>query len=75
VLVPSRHAQDLDQGAAERLALRGQLRLPGPPPADRALPVPDQRPRDAAQGGDQLQRDLHLQLAVLPLKLAQPDAF
>ncbi len=42
------------QGAAECLALRRQLRLPGPPPADRALAVPDQRPRHPAQRGDQL---------------------
>ena len=37
---------------AERLAVPGQLGLPGPPPADRALPVPHQRlraPRRAAR--------------------------
>ncbi len=42
------------QRAAERLAVRGQLGPPGPPPADRALPVPHQRPRHRAQRRDQL---------------------
>ena len=42
------------QGAAESLALPGQLRLPLPPPADRALTVPDQHPRHRTQRLDQL---------------------
>ena len=42
------------QGAAERLAVAGQLRPAGPPPADRALAVPDQHPRHRPQPGDEL---------------------
>ena len=42
------------QDATEGLAVPGQLRLPLPPPADRALTVPDQHPRHRTQGLDQL---------------------
>ena len=42
------------QRAAERLAVTGQLRPPGPPPADRALAVPDQHPRYCPQPADVL---------------------
>ena len=37
------------QRPAERLAFRGQLGLPCPPPPDRALAVPDQHPRHRTQ--------------------------
>ena len=42
------------EGAAERLALRGQLDPPAAPAPDRALAVPDQHPRHRPQPGDQL---------------------
>ena len=42
------------QRAAERLALGRSARAPGPPPADRALPVPDQHPRHRPEPGDEL---------------------